>query len=80
MRFEVRCFPRTDDQFVDAVRRQFSELELRLEPSSLPDALRSNLTADYPVVDVRVADALATGPERVVLYVFRDGSLLEAGG
>jgi hypothetical protein len=75
-RVEVRTYPREDEAFQHLVLDQLRRFDRVRHAAAIPARLEVLLQAQYPRARSRYQDPLASSSGMPLLYVFRDGSLI----
>ena len=74
----VRAFPVEDQAFFTIVRASVSRAFGRGRLASLGDRVQVDVRHRYPEARIRVQDPIAATGEQLVVYAFRDGTLLRS--
>lgn len=75
-RVEIRTYPRDDEVFLALVLEQLRRFDRVRHAAAIPGRLEILLRAEYPRAKSRYQDPLASSTGTPLLYVFRDGSLI----
>jgi len=75
-RVEIRTYPREDEAFERLVLDQLRRFDRVRHAAAIPGRLDVLLQAAYPRARSRYQDPLASSTGTPLLYVFRDGSLI----
>jgi hypothetical protein len=74
----VRSFPVEDDAFRAVVRSSVSRALGRGRLASLGDRVQVDVRHRYPACRIRVQDALAASEGELVVYAYREGTILQS--
>ena len=75
---EIRTYPRDDEAFQRLVLEQLRRFDRLRHAAAIPARLENLLQERYPRVRSRYQDPLASAQGMPLLYVFRDGGVINA--
>jgi hypothetical protein len=74
----IRAFPADDQAFHAVVRASVSRAFGRGRLASLGDRVQGDVRNRYPEARIRVQDPIAAADDQLVVYAYRDGTLLRS--